>query len=175
MRMADPFVEIGRVVGPHGVRGKVKVEAWSGDPAGLLSARRIRISERTAGEVAPFRECTVKAAHRSGGCAVLLLEGVDTAEDAAGLRGCSVSIRRSELPPPGEDEFYWVDLVGCEIADRSGRRLGEVTGVAGGPAHDWLVVSRGEGREAMLPLVDAFIRKIDLERRRITADPPEGW
>lgn len=173
--MADPFVEIGRIVGTHGVRGKVRVEVWSGDPAGLLGARRIRVPEDPAGKSGRHLDLEVKTAHRSGGCAVLLLEGIGSVEEADGLRGRSVSIRRSEFPPPGEDEFYWVDLVGCELADAAGRRLGEVAAVVEGPKHDWLVVSRGEEGEAMLPLVAAFIRNVDLDRRRITADPPEGW
>ena len=172
--MADPYVEVGRIVGAHGVRGKVKVEVWSGDPAGLLSARSVRVSSPRAGEGAGPRDCEVKTAHRSGGCAVLLLEGIGSAEEASALRGSAVSMRRSDLPLPGEDEFYWIDLVGCEVEDPEGRRLGVVAGVTEGPAHDWLRVSRGEG-EAMLPLVAAFVRKVDLGRRRITADPPQGW
>lgn len=172
--MTERYVEVGRVVGIHGVRGKVKVEAWSGDPSGLLAARRIRISPLRAEEGVRHREHEVKTAHRSGGCAVLLLDGIDSVEEASALRGRIVSMRRSDLPLPGEDEFYWVDLVGCEVADAEGRPLGVVTGVAGGPAHDWLVVSRGGG-EAMLPLVADFIRKVDLAGRRITAVPPQGW
>lgn len=172
--MTDPYVEVGRIVGTHGVRGKIKVESWSGDLSGLLSARRIRIAERPEGEGARTRECEVKTAHRSGGCAVLLLEGIGSVEEASALRGSVVSMPRSDLPPPGEDEFYWADLVGCEVADAQGRRVGIVTGVTEGPAHDWLVVSRG-ATEAMLPLVAAFIRKVDLAQRRITADPPQGW
>lgn len=116
----------------------------------------------------------MRAAHRSGGCAALLLEGIGSVEEASALRGSIVWMRRSDLPPPGEDEFYWADLVGCEVEDAEGRRLGVVTGVTEGPAHDWLVVLRGE-EEAMLPLVAAFIRKVDLPERRITADPPQGW
>lgn len=172
--MADPYVEVGRVVGTHGVRGKVKVEVFSGDLSGLLSARRIRVSSPPAGEGTSYRDCEVKTAHRSGGCAVLLLEGIGTQEEASALRGSVVSVRRSDLPPPGEDEFYWFDLVGCVVEDARGRRLGVVTGVTEGPAYDWIVVSRGE-EEAMLPLVSAFIRKVDLAGRRITADPPQGW
>lgn len=172
--MTDPYVEVGRVVGTHGVRGKVKVEAWSGDPSGLLSARRVRISSLRAGEGARHRECEVKTALRSGGCAVLLLEGIGSAAEASALRGSTVSMRRSEFPPSGEDEFYWVDLVGCEVADTEGRLLGFVAGVTEGPAHDWLVVRRDRGEE-LLPLVAAFIRKVDLAGRRITAEPPQGW
>jgi len=172
--MTDPYVEVGRIVGTHGVRGKVRLEIWSGDLSGILSTRRIRVSSPRAGEGTRHRDWEVKTAHRSGGCAVLLLDGIGTEEEASALRGSVVSVRRSDLPPPGEDEFYWFDLVGCEVADMEGRRLGVVTGVTEGPAHDWIAVSRG-AEEAMLPLVAAFIRKVDLAKRRITADPPQGW
>jgi 16S rRNA processing protein RimM len=172
--MTDPYVEVGRVVGTHGVSGKVKVESWSGDLSGLLSVRRIRIRDPRAGSGGRHRECEVKTAQRSGGCAVLLLAGIDSVEEASALRGSVVSVPRSELPPPGEGEYYWVDLVGCEVVTAAGGRLGVVAGVTEGPAHDWLVILRGE-EEAMLPLVAAFIRKVDLARRRITADPPQGW
>ena len=170
--MKEAFIEVGRVVGAHGVRGKVKVEAWSGDPSGLLTAGRIRVGGR-AGAGAE-REYEVKAAHRSGGCAVFLLEGIGSAAEANGLRGAAVSLRRSDLPPAGVDEYYWVDLVGCEVVDGEGRPLGVVAGVTEGTAYDWLVVRRGDG-EALLPMVEAFIRRVDLAGRRITASPPEGW
>ena len=167
--MRETFIEVGRVVGAHGVRGKVKVQAFSGDPSGLLSAGRIRVGG-TAG-TARERDYEVKAAHRSGGCAVFLLEGIGSAEEADGLRGAAVSLRRSDLPPAGEDEYYWVDLVGCEVADGEGRPLGVVAGVTEGPAHDWLVIRRGDGEE-LLPLIEAFIRRVDLAGRRITASSP---
>ena len=170
--MRETFIEVGRVAGAHGVRGKVKVQAFSGDPSGLLSAGRIRVGG-TAG-TARERDYEVKAAHRSGGCAVFLLEGIGSAEEADGLRGAAVSLRRSDLPPAGEDEYYWVDLVGCEVADGEGRPLGVVAGVTEGPAHDWLVIRRGDG-EALLPMIGAFVRRVDLAGRRITASPPEGW
>lgn len=124
--MMETFIEVGRVVGAHGIQGKVKVEAWSGDPSGLLSAGRIRVGGRTG--AGRERDYEVKAAHRSGGCAVFFLEGIGSAEEAEGLRGATVSLRRSDLPPAGEDEYYWVDLVGCEVADGEGRPLGSSPG-----------------------------------------------
>ena len=87
-----------------------------------------------------------------------------------------VSMRRSELPPLPEDEFYWADLVGCAVVDEGGAPLGEVVAVTPGPAHDWLVVRRaGGGEERFLPGVEAFVRSVDVAGRRVVAAPPEGW
>lgn len=167
-------MEVGRVVGPHGTSGKVKVAPFSGNPSGLLSARRLRIAGGSAGGTAEADEYVVEAAHRSGGCAVFALRGVDSPEAAGMLSGAPVAVRREELPAPGEDEYYWADLVGCEVVDRDDGPIGVVAGVTDGPAHDWLVIRRGE-EESFLPLVAAFIVRVDIAARRIVAAPPAGW
>lgn len=169
--MSETYMEVGRIVGPHGVSGKVKVAPFSGDPSGLLSATRVRIA---GGAAAGASDHAVEGAHRSGGYAVLSLEGVGSVTEAGVLSGATVFVRREELPPPGEDEYYWADLVGCEVVDREGGRLGVVVGVTDGPAHDWLVVRRGE-EESFLPLVSEFIREVDVTGKRIVAAPPAGW
>lgn len=167
-------MEVGRVVGPHGVSGKVKVAPLSGDPSGLLSARHLRIAGAPAQGAPDARDFEVKTAHRSGGCAVFSLEGVGSEGEARLLSGAGVSVPREDLLPPGEDEYYWADLIGCEVVDREGGRLGVVVGLTDGPAHDWLIVRRGD-EESFLPLVSEFIREVDVAGRRIVAAPPAGW
>lgn len=167
-------MEVGRVVGPHGVSGKVKVAPFSGDASGLLSATRLRIAGGTVNAAAAESDFAVETVHRAGGYAVFSLEGVGSAREAGLLTGATVFVRREDLPPPGEDEYYWADLVGCEVVDRESGRLGEVVGMTDGPAHDWLVVRRGE-EESFLPLISEFIREVDVAGRRIVAAPPPGW
>ena len=170
---AAGFVAVGRVAGPHGVKGKVKVAAFSGDPRGMLSARAVRLSR--AGEGGPGeKEFEVTSAQPLGGCAVFSLRGIGSSGEAAAWTGAVASVRRSELPAPGDDEYYVADLVGCEVVDPSGETLGVVSGVEPGPAHDWLSIRRGR-EESLLPLVGAFIVSVDVAGRRIVASPPEGW
>jgi 16S rRNA processing protein RimM len=167
------LIVVGRLTGPHGLHGKVKVAPLSGDPSGLLAAKSIRVSGGT-GAVAE-REFVVVTAHRAGGCAVFSLAGIDSARAAGTLTGASVSMRRGDLPPLPEDEFYWEDLTGCAVVDPEGNPLGEVAAVEPGPAHDWLVVRCAGGEERLLPVVAAFLRSVDVPRRRVVASPPEGW
>lgn len=168
------FLEVGRIVGLHGVRGKVKVAALSGDPTGVLAARTLRLSGGRANPgIAEVYE--VLTAQRAGGCAVFALKGIDTLEAAERLVKSTVSVRREELPPLPEGEFYWVDAVGCLVLDDTGALLGEVGGVEPGAAHDWLVIRRPGAEDGYLPLVAAFVRKVDTAARRVIATPPEGW
>jgi len=167
------FIEVGRVTGLHGARGKVKVAAFSGDTSGLLAAKSLRIDGGR--EPGAARVYEVVTAHRAGGCAVFSLKGIGTAEAAGALSGAVVSMRRDELAPLPEDEFYWADLVGCRVVNEEGIPLGEVIAVEAGPAHDWLVVARACGGEGLLPVVAAFLRSVDVAARRVVAVPPEGW
>jgi 16S rRNA processing protein RimM len=169
------FLDVGRVTGLHGVRGKIKVAAFSGDPSGILAAKTLRLSGgrgMTSGAVGNYEVVT---AQRTGGCAVFSLRGIVTAEAAETLVKAVVSVRREELPTPPEGEFYWIDAVGCLVVDEAGAPLGEVVAVEPGSAYDFLVVRRPGGEDGYLPVVEAFLRKVDTAARRVVASPPEGW
>ena len=65
--------------------------------------------------------------------------------------------------------------VGCLVVDEAGAPLGEVVAVEPGAAYDYLVVRRPGAEERYLPVVEAFVRKVDTAARRVVASPPEGW
>ncbi|MCL5967026.1 MAG: ribosome maturation factor RimM [Deltaproteobacteria bacterium] len=170
----NALIEVGRVAGTHGVAGRIRVAPFSGDPSGLIRVPRLRL-RGGAGEKGAGTDFAVKAAQRGGsGCAVFLLEGIASAEAARGWTGAAVFVRREDLPPTEKDEYYFVDLVGCEVVDAGGGTIGVVIGVTPGPAHDWLEIRRPDG-EALLPMVERFVREVDVARRRIVAVPPPGW
>jgi 16S rRNA processing protein RimM len=104
--------------------------------------------------------------------------GVESIEAAEALERCEVLIPKSERQPLAEGEFYFADLVGCEVFDRaSGRKLGVVTGWQqyGGP--DVLEVQvEGAPPEtvAMVPFARSICVEINPAGRRIVVDPPEG-
>lgn len=171
----DAYIEVGQVVAAHGVAGMLKVKALSGDPSGLLSARVVRLSGKGGKGIPEGREFEVRAAQRSGGCAVFALSGVETVEAARDLAGARVFVPRKDLPPPGEDEYYFADLVGSEVVDADGGPVGQVSSVVHGPAHDWLEIRGAAKEEVLLPFVSEFIREVDMAGRRIVVTPPEGW
>jgi 16S rRNA processing protein RimM len=169
------YLDIGRVTGLHGVRGNVKVAAFSGDPEGVLAAKTLRLSGGRGTAPGAIGDYEVVTAQRAGGCAVFSLKGIDTMEAAETLVKAVVSVRYEELPTLPEDEFYWIDAVGCLVVDEAGATLGEVVAVEPGAVYDWLVVRRPGGEDGYLPVVAAFLRKVDTAARRVVASPPEGW
>jgi 16S rRNA processing protein RimM len=78
-------------------------------------------------------------------------------------RGAPIELEREDLPRPQEGEYYAFQLLGLEVEEAGGQRLGRVSEVSSGPANDVLELDTG----LALPLVDACIQEVDLERGRI--------
>jgi 16S rRNA processing protein RimM len=98
----------------------------------------------------------VEERKRSGGRLVIRL-------DRPVPRGTRLQIQRTELPEAEPGSYYVFQLVGLEVEEEGGRRLGVVTDVEPGPANDALALDSG----LLLPLVEACVREVDLEERRI--------
>ena len=102
----------------------------------------------------------VEERKRAGGRLVIRL-------DRPVERGTPLEVRRGELPPPGDGEFYVFQLVGLDVVEESGRALGRVTEVVPAPANDVLELDSG----LALPLVEDCVREVDLNARRILVVP----
>ena len=104
---------------------------------------------------------------------IFKFKGIDTISDAERLAGADVAIPMDQRAGAAEGEYYQSDLVGCEITDRSGRVLGSVQAwqeTGGTP----LLVVNAAGKELLIPFAKAICTKIDLERKRIEVELPEG-
>lgn len=144
-------VEVGRVGRPHGLDGSFVVERASADP------RWFEVGSQLYAGDAPAAVVSSKVA---GGRPVVRL-------DRTVERGTVLAVARAELPATEQGEYYVRDLVGLEVVEETGRRLGKVVGVASGVANDVLELDGG----ALLPLVEDCVRDIDLPARRILVAP----
>jgi len=158
---------MGRIGAPFGVHGWVRVTPWSED-AGALVAHRTWAMRETA--VDEWRDVEVLEAKQQTPGIVARFAGVESREAAAALRGREVGLRRDALPPPAENEYFWTDLEGLEVMNRSGVSLGRVAGVAGNGAHPILRVAAEEGAERLIPFVPAYVDRVDMTAGRIEVD-----
>jgi 16S rRNA processing protein RimM len=142
---------VGRVGRPHGLDGSFVVEDASEDPQRFEPGATLLVKGETA---------EVVERKRAGGRIVIRLDRrVD--------RGAALEVRRDALPEPEAGEYYVFQLVGLDVEEEGGRALGTVTEVVPGIANDVLELDTG----LSLPLVEACVREVDLERRRILVAP----
>lgn len=173
-------VEVGRVVGAWGVKGGLKIQPHASDPQGLFSSKRWFLAA-PAGAVPPSAEAVrypcmlrVAQARSHGDGVVATIHDLTDRDVAQALAGARVHIPRSSFPTPGTDEFYWVDLIGCQVTNREGIGLGEVTRLQETGPHCVLVLSSSDaqGQPRMVPFVSAYVDRVDLGARRIDVDWP---
>ena len=156
---------MGRIVGPFGVQGWLKVKAFTEAPGGLGEFPAWVVRTREGWRAMQLDDFEV---HSKG--PVAKLAGCDDREGAERLHGCDVAVSREELGEPDEGSLYWVDLVGLEVVDESARVLGRVEGLFETGETSVMVVRGEAARERMIPFVPQYVKSIDREAKRITVD-----
>ena len=159
---------MGRIAAPFGIKGWVKVQAFSDDLGTLRDFELWRI-----GRGDKHTNYRVEAAQDHSNTLVAKLSGIDDRDAAFALRGQEISVERSRLAPPADDEFYWSDLIGLKAVNREGIELGTVSSLMESGAHDLLVIKGA--REYLIPFVAAFIGKVDVAGGRIEVDWGEDY
>jgi len=118
------------------------------------------------------RQAEIEFFRRQHGRCVLKFRGIDSIEAAEEIVGCEIGIRRQDLLAPEDGSFYTFQLKGCAVFDGP-EFIGTVTGVLDSGGADVLQVHR-DHEETLIPFAQSFLKKIDLERRRIDVELPEG-
>jgi len=188
----ENWVWLARIRRPQGRKGEVLAEILTDFPEKFADRRRLwllktdgadasrpsHLGTRETGPVPPQArpvELTNHWLHKGG--IVLHFAGVDSISAAEALTGLYVAIPRAERAPLAADETYIGDLIGCVLVDVAGAatvNVGEIEDVdrSAGPVP--LLVVRGASGEVLIPFAKSYLRKLDLEGRRVEMALPEG-
>jgi len=165
--MDDKLICVGAVMGAFGVRGEVRLKSFCADPSAIEAYSPLVAESGESYEIKLVR--SVK-----GGFGARLT-GVQDKEAADALRGTKLYARREDLPNLPDDEYYHSDLIGLQVLDTGGVRLGKVTSVQDFGAGDILeITGKGLKEPVMLPFTLVNVPTVDLAAGKIIADPPEG-
>ena len=98
--------------------------------------------------------------------------GVESIDQAEKIKGAPIFVKREDFPEAGEDEYYWVDLIGLKVEREDGESLGEVVNIIPVSSADILEV-KGE-KEYLIPMHYRFIKEISIDEGRILVKVVEG-
>ena len=205
----DDLIELGRIISAYGIRGWVKVQPHSAQaevlraapiwwlcspaPPAHLGAKAAEGASKSISASAAWqpvmRPYTVKQVRPQGSTVVADLEGIADRDAAEGMRGYTVHVSRKDFPAAHGDEYYWVDLVDCQVYGEDSILIGQVVEVIDNGAHALLRVLRqqclpgqteitavlddkGRQTEVLVPFVAAHVQNVDIAARRIDTDWP---
>jgi 16S rRNA processing protein RimM len=155
------------VAGAFGVRGEVRITAFTDDPMALVRYRELKGADGATA-------LTIAAGRPAKGGLVARAKEAHTREQAEDLRGLELYIARDALPPPADDEFYLVDLIGLAVRDRSGAAIGSVKSVENFGAGDLLEIAPADGSQSWwLPFTKAAVPDIRVGEGWLAVERPD--
>ncbi len=169
------MIVLGRISAPFGVRGWVKVQAFGDDPQAWARMPRWWLGAEEQAPDASWQARNLAECQEHAKGLVVRFEGIADRNAAGKLAGLYVGAPREALPETAGNEFYWADLIGLDVVNQAGERLGRVAELVRSCAHEVLDVRDEDGSRRLLPFVAAVIGKVDLAARRITVDWERDW
>jgi len=164
----EALLLIGRVIGPHGVRGLLKIESYAHSEDTLLTAGRICLKQ-SSGIISEYE--IISAVPHKGG-ALIRLEGLDSRDQMECYRGAEILIRKAAVGRD-KDEYFWHELIGLRVYLETGRYLGTLEEIVSTAANDIYVVRDGK-EEFLIPAIHDVVKTIDLENGEMILSEVEG-
>lgn len=163
------FVVVGRVRRAHGVQGEVSVDVTS-DVPGRFSRGAILSVAPVGAQRRPLEIAAVRS--RSGQMLVKFV-GIDDRDQAQQLRGVALEVALEEVPRSPDGAYYYYQLIGCRCIDATAGPLGVVDDVIEDGGGLLLSVA-ASGGQLLVPFVESYLAKIDVEHKVIELELPDG-
>jgi len=171
--LAD-IVVLGKIVGPYGVHGAVRVHPFADDPLAWAKLPHWWLGRE--GEAPErWRQTRLVRCKAHNDSLIAELECVPDRNASETMHGVLVGVPRSALPPAAKNEYYWADLIGLDVVNTHDELLGRVLGLIETPANAVFRVGDGEAAERLLPFVASVVLDVDMAARRIRVDWEADW
>lgn len=165
--MANPRICVGVVTGSFGVRGEARIKSFCAEPSAIADYSPL------CDEAGKSYTLTITRPVK-GGFGVRL-GGVTSKEQADGLKGLKLFANRDDLPSLPDDEFYHADLIGLDVFDTGGEKVGRVSAMHDHGAGELLEIEGPKLKGGiLLPFTLAAVPTVDLKAGRLVIDPPDG-
>jgi len=163
--MTTKLILVGRVAGAFGVKGEVRLAAYTAQPQALLGYRDLLRQDGSPG-------LTLLSGRVQKGDLIVRAREIASKEEADAMRGLLLHVPREALPEPEEDEFYLTDLIGLAAVTPAGETLGKVKSVHDFGAGDLIEIDPGRGASWYLPFTREAVPEVDVAGGKITVVRP---
>ena len=165
--MKKQYLDSGKIVGTHGIRGEVRIDPWCDSPEFLCAFKKLYLDNK--GET--FIEVKSRP-HKN--VTLSKIKGVDTIEQAEKLRGKIVYINRDDINL-GEGVNFVQDLIGLEVRDVDNDTVyGEISDVIRTGANDVYEITDSNNKKYLAPVIDEVVIEIDVDNGFILIRPMKG-
>ncbi len=160
----EDLLQVGVLTSTHGVRGEMKVFPMTDDVKRFKKNKNYILETPKGGRL----EVKVESAKFFKQFVILKFEGFDNIDDIAPYKNCGLFVTRENAVKCAKDEYFIADLIGMDVYEDGGEKIGELTDVIQTGANDVYVVKTSEGKEYLFPAIKDCVRSVDMSERRVT-------
>ena len=162
-------VPIGKIVGAHGIKGNIKIISF---------AESLEIFEKGCyialrGPDGSQKDSAVNWIKPHGRKALLSLKGISSRNQVEELMGWELYIEKDRLPKLEPGIYYWSELIGIDVVTTDGGYIGKIDSIIQTGSNDVYVVKHQE-HETLIPALEKVVIAIDLDKKEMQVDLPEG-
>ena len=164
-------LKVGKIVNTHSLKGEVKVIS-STDFEEQRFEKGTELLITRGNQV--VKEVTVESYRTHRNNLLVKFVGIDSIEEAEKLKNLQIKIDSDNIGELEENEFYFHEIIGCEVFDENGKSLGEISEILTPGANDVWVIKSQNGKEILIPYIEDVVKKIDVENKKIDIEVMEG-
>ena len=164
-------LKVGKIVNTHSLKGEVKViSSTDFEEERFKKGSKLLITRGNQ----LIREVVVQSYRNHKNFLLVKFEGIDSVEEAEKLKNLQIKIDSDEVGEVEENEFYFHQIIGCEVFDENDRNLGEIIDILTPGANDVWVIKGEEGKEILIPYIEDVVKQIDITSKKVNIEVMEG-
>ncbi|ERK60202.1 16S rRNA processing protein RimM [Gemella bergeri ATCC 700627] len=164
-------LKVGKIVNTHSLKGEVKViSSTDFEKRRFSKGSELLITQGNR----VIREVLVENYRNHKNSLLVKFEGIDTIEEAEKLKNMQIKIDSENIDELKENEFYFYEIIGCEVYDEQGEKLGEISEILTPGANDVWIVKAENGKEFLIPYIEDVVKNIDVINKKIEIELMEG-
>jgi 16S rRNA processing protein RimM len=156
---------VGKIVNTHGIKGEVRVISQTDFPDERYASGSVLYVGRD--HAAEKESVTVESWRQHKNFDLLKFDGIDSINDAERLKGLSLFVSEEQLGELGEHEYYYYEIIDCDVFDEDGTHLGKIKEILSPGANDVWVVKRKGKKDVLLPYIEDVVKHVDTARKRV--------
>ena len=164
-------LKVGKIVNTHSLKGEVKVIS-STDFEEQRFEKGTELLITRGNQI--VKEVTVESYRTHKNNLLVKFVGIDSIEEAEKLKNLQIKIDSDNIGELEENEFYFHEIIGCEVFDENGKSLGEISEILTPGANDVWVIKSQNGKEILIPYIEDVVKKIDVKNKKIDIEVMEG-
>ncbi len=163
------FLEVGKIINTHGLRGEVKIVTWTDSPEVFEEIGAVYVKGHTDAE-----KMTIKNVKYQKNNIIVKFAEINSIEDAEKYKNTILLADRDTLGELPEGVYYIADLIGCVIFEENGEKIGVLQDVFSTGSNDVYDIKRENKKNLLIPIIDGVLKAVDIQNKKITIKIPEG-